>query len=647
MMRGPTLITVALLALASGAGSARASEPPAPWWSVGAEVTPSNLPPGGEGTILVVASDLSAVPVNGSGGHGVVMSDEVPAGLTATGISPPTRNGTTGSCSLASVQCTFTGVLNPYERLVMAIKVKVNEPTGTATPLPNEVRVEGGGAAQGVSNTQNVEVSGSPTPFGVQPGFSLVPYEAGGAPATAAGSHPFELTTTLTLNQTGEASTREPVALPRNLSFQLPLGLIGDPQATEQCPTSDFTAHAPVSEVDQCPPGSVVGVASVTINEPAVVKVATLTVPLFNLVPSEGEPARFGFEVLGLVPVVIDTSVSPSHDYGVTATVKNASQLTGLLSSQVTFWGVPGDPRHSESRGWECINGGVHFEKGEVSTPCPTSTNLAQTPLLTLPTACEADPASEPVSSSLELDSWSQPEYVKVPPYVWSGPLEEPLGFTGCAELPFGPTISAVPEKQAASTPTGLSVDVKVPQDTTVEPNAEGRAEADVRDTTVTLPAGIQVNPSSANGLQACSEADVGFTGFEDFQPGSPTAVFSEGFDFTPSGEPEAGQDFCPAASKLGTVRVKTPLLPRELEGALYLAQPAPNGESEAGKNPFNSLIALYLVAEDKEAGVLVKLAGKGELNQARGRSRRSSRTRRNCRSKNSRSSCLAANGLR
>jgi hypothetical protein len=614
------IVLLALIAVAPAAAAAA----PAPWWQVYSEVSPSNLPPEhegepgheGEGTLVIVVGNLGAGPASGATGTPVLITDKLPHGLTATSIGGQSRNHTPTTCTLATLQCSFAGTLYPYQRLAVSIKVKVELPAGTVTTLPNDVTVEGGGARDPSLSTQRLTVNGAPTTFGVQAGgYELAPYNQDGTPATQAGAHPFQLTSTLVLNQTGEGASRQPVALPRNLHFELPTGLVGNPDATEQCSMTDFTAHVPVSEVDQCPPTTAVGVAIVTIQEPEIAHLVTVTVPLFNLVPAEGEPARFGFEALGLVPVVIDTSLAPGGDYDVVASVKNATELAGLLSSQVAFWGVPGDPSHNQSRGWECIEGGRHFESGEVDTPCPSSSDLPQTPLLTLPTYCAADPASEPVTSSMEVESWAHPGFLTPPVYVWSGPLEEPLAFRACEELQFTPAISVTPEHQVASTPTGLSVDVKVPQSTTLE--AEARAEADVRDTTVTLPAGVQVNPSAANGLQACSEADIGFIGFEDFQEGSPTATFSEGFDFTPPAEPKPGEAFCPEASKVGTVRIRTPLLPTELEGAVYLAQPAPNGE--AGKNPFDSLIALYLVAEDKQAGVLVKLAGEGQLDPATG----------------------------
>ena len=168
---------------------------------------------------------------------------------------------------------------------------------------------------------------------------------------------------------------------------------------------------------------------------------------------------------------------------------------------------------------------------------------------------------------------------------------------TGCDALPFTPQIDVSPQEHTASTPTGLNVEVKVPQTTTLEANA--LAEADVRETTVTLPAGMQLSPGAANGLQACSEQQIGYMGMNEK---------TQAQEFT------ATKPSCPEASKVGLVDIKTPLLPHELKGAVYLATPAPN--AEAGKNPFGSLLSLYLVAEDPVSGVLVKLAGKGELNE-------------------------------
>ena len=95
----------------------------------------------------------------------------------------------------------------------------------------------------------------------------------------------------------------------------------------------------------------------------------------------------------------------------------------------------------------------------------------------------------------------------------------------------------------------------------------------------MTLPEGVRVSPSSADGLGACSPAQIGLHSTAD-----PT---------------------CPDSSKVATMTIKTPLIDQELTGSVYLATP--------NDNPFHSLLAIYLVA--KGAGVIVKLAG-----QRRGR---------------------------
>ena len=81
---------------------------------------------------------------------------------------------------------------------------------------------------------------------------------------------------------------RQPVELPKDLSFCLPPGLVGDPNAVPQCMMANFFAL--VFETDLCPASSVVGVATVTADEPKALKVFTKTVPVFNLVPHRASP---------------------------------------------------------------------------------------------------------------------------------------------------------------------------------------------------------------------------------------------------------------------------------------------------------------------------------------------------------------------
>src|SRR6202020_3027449 len=93
--------------------------------------------------------------------------------------------------------------------------------------------------------------------------------------------------------------------------------------------------------------------------EPLFGGLITVASPVFNLKPSVGEPARFGFRTL-VANVILDTSVRTGGDYGVTVSVSNITQLSSFLANRVTFWGVPGDPIHDQSRGWQCIDGGVY-----------------------------------------------------------------------------------------------------------------------------------------------------------------------------------------------------------------------------------------------------------------------------------------------
>jgi hypothetical protein len=178
-----------------------------------------------------------------------------------------------------------------------------------------------------------------------------------------------------------------------------------------------------------------------------------------------------------------------------------------------------------------------------------------------------------------------------------------PVGLDGCNRLRFNPSISVAPDGQQASTPSGLTVDVHVPQEGSLNPT--GLSQSDVKDITVALPEGVAVNPAGGDGLQACSQGLVGFTGFSELDLGARTATFTP----TLPAPLEQGVNFCPDASKIATAKIKTPILPNPIEGSVYLA--TQNG------NPFGSLVAIYLIAEDPVSGVLIKLAGETHLTES------------------------------
>ncbi len=595
-----------------------------------------------DGELYLTVENLGDQTVSGASSP-LKLTDALPVGMRAVSIAAtttPTNGELTRRvplpCELETLTCQLHGTIAPYDQLEMRILVVAEEAqsgeqnsvsisggeafdcaevtpasgeysdSGCIDPAPGtgsfDRRISGPAPAAALSRA--VSLGQGAVPFGVED-YELTPEAEGGATVAQAGAHPFQLNTTITLNQGADARPLEnfshkpsvnPIALPRDLHFNWPPGLIGNPNAFAHCTDAQFYASADQGSANACPPDSAVGVATVSINEPALAEVTELSVPLFNMEPRRGEPARFGFNVLQAnAPVVIDTQIRSGGDYGVTVSSDVITQTAALLSSQVTVWGSPGAATHNLQRGWACL-AESHGRAIEVPLqPCATTATKqgeSRQAFLSLPTSCTG-----PMPSTVVGDSWSDPLPVSSFPTLASASLP---ALSECDSVPFDPSISLTPQRSSASSPSGMDVDLHVPQQETL--SESGRAEGAVKDISLTLPEGLAVNPSAADGLSACSESLAGFTGFSQFVAPNQSATFTP----TAPSQLQAQGNFCADASKLASVTVKTPVLENPLRGGLYLAT--------QNQNPFGGLIALYLIAEDPVSGVVVKLTGETRL---------------------------------
>jgi hypothetical protein len=156
---------------------------------------------------------------------------------------------------------------------------------------------------------------------------------------------------------------------------------------------------------------------------------------------------------------------------------------------------------------------------------------------------------------------------------------------TGCASLPFAPSLTLTPDTKAAGAPTGLGIDLNLPQNE----NPDGLATADLKRAAVTLPAGMAINPGAGEALEGCTDTQFGLH----------------------SSDP----DSCPNASNLGSVKVTTPLLSKPLEGSIYLAAPR---EQNAAAAASGQMFRIFLAAHG--SGTEVKLAGNVAVDQSTGR---------------------------
>jgi hypothetical protein len=385
--------------------------------------------------------------------------------------------------------------------------------------------------------------------FGIK-SFSFEVLDKEGNPYTQAGGHPYEWRTSFKLNTTssniGPNETEAADANVRDVETELPPGLIAGATATPRCPRY-------LMALDQCPPATQVGEIEVEDTD-----AERFIEGLDNITPPSDVPVELGGVVHNIGLIYIDGNVRTGGDYGATAKVLSASAQDNIRAARVAIWGVPAEPSHDSHR--VCPVAGKEMVVGQLlpgQLPCTPGGQLV--PLLTNPTTCPGTP----LSASLKVDSWQAPGQFATA----TTPIP---ATTGCEALDFTPSITVTPDTSVADSPSGLDVDLKVPQNET----PFGLATSSLENTTVELPAGVSVSPSAANGLEACSEAQIGL-------------------------HDEAAAE-CPNGSKIGTVEITSPLIADHLTGGVYVAR--------QGENPFHSLLAMYIAAEAD--GARVKLAG-------------------------------------
>lgn len=362
-----------------------------------------------------------------------------------------------------------------------------------------------------------------------------------------AGAHA-DFTTTFRLNE----KDGSPYALTRDIVVSLPPGLVGNPEAFPKCSTLQLASRPEDSE---CPLDSQVGSSVIVLGG---TNTGAFLEPVYNL-PSPGGDvvARFGL-FAGPFPAIIKVRLDPDTE-SLVATVDGAAAAAELISSSTTFWGVPANPAHDTERitPEEALSG-----NGPAGG---RPSNLPEVPFMTNPTSCEPGQQITITTRSYQLPNQAQTKTGAFPDIV------------GCEALGFNPAVELKPTTSQGTTGSGLDYELDFPTKGLEFGNIP--YDSELRRAEVTLPEGMTINPSEAEGLGVCSEADLA----------------RETYD---SG-PNAG---CPESSKIGSVEAETSVIDRNPTGSLYLAKPY--------QNPFGSLLALYMVLKIPDRGVLVKLPG-------------------------------------
>jgi hypothetical protein len=344
-----------------------------------------------------------------------------------------------------------------------------------------------------------------------------------------AAGHPKWGITDFTLNNTAGF----PDGFVKDIIVDTPEGLSVNPEATIDLEGNPVKCTVEQLKTASCPPESQVGVNYLTVVVAAGPTLARAALPVYNIVPFQGVPSMVGFLATS-GPVFIVGSLDPV-DQHVTFTISDVHAPPGeppgtappIVGSRLVFDGQSGDGTY-----------------------------------LTNPSTCGI-----PQTAELHVDQHAEPGIFS------TASATTPFAGEGCDKVPFDPTIKTTVDSSTDS-PDPATVDVGIPFDP-----KEPIANSYLKTATITLPEGAGLNPSVANGLQTCSDAQFKYHTNDKIE--------------------------CPEASVIGTTEVDTPSLPPDsLHGTVYAATPTSNDPTTG--NQFR----VFLTVESERFGVNVRLIG-------------------------------------
>lgn len=294
----------------------------------------------------------------------------------------------------------------------------------------------------------------SVVPQGFPQGFSAeTSTTQAGAPADSITS--FALTVDSPTPWPGvDLSAGETSGLLRDAIVELPSGFNGNAFAVPQC--------GELLSFSSCPANTQVGVVdvkAVTIFAPDFQLANRIALPLYNLTPTFGEAARLG-AFSSEISMQLSVTLRPDGS-GVQVATRRVTNAFPVVSATLTIWGLPGDPVHDGQR---C----------PLLSPLPLSDDFETVPFCD---AASGDPNQQPQSFEGERrpffinpTSCGSPRLTSISVSGWADPThfatEQATAppTTGCDQLGFEPSVSVATDTHAPDAPTGLELELTVPE---------------------------------------------------------------------------------------------------------------------------------------------------------------------------------------